>query len=155
MASLTRWTWIWVNSGGWCWTGRSGVLGFMGSQRVGHDWATELNWTEGWCSSSVESWSQCSHCKGSGLDLHSGTKIPQVACYGVKWVWNKYPKMRIWWWTPDKWQLQRQIIIKIMKYIHIHSWAKSKQSNKNKVQEIHPENKGNQQLYLPVKNKTN
>ena len=30
----------------WCWTGRPGVLRFMGSQRVGHDWATELNWTE-------------------------------------------------------------------------------------------------------------
>ena len=44
MASLTRWTWVWVNSGSWWWTGRPGVLRFMGSQRVGHDWATELNW---------------------------------------------------------------------------------------------------------------
>ena len=44
MASLTRWTWVWVNPGSWWWwTGRSGVLRFMGSQRVGHDWATELN----------------------------------------------------------------------------------------------------------------
>ena len=42
-ASLTRWTWVWVNSGRWWWTGRPGVQ-FMGSQRVGHDWATELNW---------------------------------------------------------------------------------------------------------------
>ena len=43
MASLTRWTWVWVNSGSWWWTGRpSGLLWFMGSQRVGHDWATEL-----------------------------------------------------------------------------------------------------------------
>ena len=46
MASLTRWTWIWVNSGSWWWTGRPGVLRFMGSQRVRHDWAIELNWTE-------------------------------------------------------------------------------------------------------------
>ena len=45
MASPTWWTWVWVNSGSW-WTGRPGVLQFMGSQRVGHDWATELNWTE-------------------------------------------------------------------------------------------------------------
>ena len=45
MASLTRWTWVWVNSGSWSWTGRPGVLQFMGLQRVGHDWATELNWT--------------------------------------------------------------------------------------------------------------
>ena len=41
MASLTRWTWVWVNSGSWWWTGRPGVLRFMGSQRVGCDW-TEL-----------------------------------------------------------------------------------------------------------------
>ena len=46
MASLTRWTWVWVNSRSWWWTGRPGVLQFMGSQRVGHNWATELNWTE-------------------------------------------------------------------------------------------------------------
>ena len=42
MASLTRWAWVWVNSRSWWWTGRAGVLWFMGSQRVGHDWVTEL-----------------------------------------------------------------------------------------------------------------
>jgi len=36
---------VWVNSGSWWWTGRPGVLWLMGSQRVRHDWATELNWT--------------------------------------------------------------------------------------------------------------
>ena len=46
MASPTRWTLVWVNSGSWWWTGRPGVLRLMGSQRVGHDWATELKWTE-------------------------------------------------------------------------------------------------------------
>ena len=46
MASPMRWTWVWVNSGSWWWTGRPGVLQFMGSQRIGHDWTTELNWTE-------------------------------------------------------------------------------------------------------------
>ena len=45
MASRTRWMWIWVNSGSWWWTGKLGVLQFMGSQRVRHDWVTELNWT--------------------------------------------------------------------------------------------------------------
>ena len=44
MASPTQWTWVWVNSGSWRWTGRPGVLQFMGSQRVGHEGATELNW---------------------------------------------------------------------------------------------------------------
>ena len=46
MASLTQWTWVWVDSGSWWWTGRPDVLQFMGSQRVGHDWATELNWND-------------------------------------------------------------------------------------------------------------
>ena len=45
MASPTQWTWVWVNSGSWWWTGRPGMLQSMGSQRVGHDWTTELNWT--------------------------------------------------------------------------------------------------------------
>ena len=46
MASLTRWTWVWVNSGSWWWTGRPGMLWFMGSQRVRHDWVTELILTD-------------------------------------------------------------------------------------------------------------
>ena len=45
MASRTQWKWVWVNSGRWWWTGRPDVLRFMGSQRVGHDWATERSWT--------------------------------------------------------------------------------------------------------------
>ena len=48
-ASPTRWTWVWVNSGSWWWTGRPGVLWFMGSQRVRHKWATELNWSNHCC----------------------------------------------------------------------------------------------------------
>ena len=44
MALLTQWTWVWVNSGSWWWTGRPGMLQSMGSQRVAHNWATELNW---------------------------------------------------------------------------------------------------------------
>ena len=43
---LTQWTWVCVNSRSWWWTGRPGVLQFIGSQRVRHDWATELNWTD-------------------------------------------------------------------------------------------------------------
>ena len=46
MASPTQWTWIWVNSGHWSWIGRPSVLHSMGLQRIGHDWATELNWTD-------------------------------------------------------------------------------------------------------------
>ena len=44
MASLTQWTWVWADSGSWWWTGSPGRLWFMGSQKVGHNWAAELNW---------------------------------------------------------------------------------------------------------------
>ena len=46
MASPTQWTWFWVDFSSWWWIGRPGMLQFMGLQKVGHDWATELNWTE-------------------------------------------------------------------------------------------------------------
>ena len=46
MASLTQGTWVCINSRSRWWTGRPGVLWSMGSQRVRHDWATELNWTD-------------------------------------------------------------------------------------------------------------
>ena len=49
MASPTQWTWVWIGSGSWWWTGRPGVLQFMGSQRVGRNWATELSWTVIYC----------------------------------------------------------------------------------------------------------
>ena len=52
MASLTQWTWVWVNSRSWWRTGKPGMLWFMGSQRVRHDWATELNWA--WLCSSKQ-----------------------------------------------------------------------------------------------------
>ena len=53
MASPTRWMWVWVNSGSWWWAGRPGMLRFMGSQRVGHDWATELWMGSPWSSKSM------------------------------------------------------------------------------------------------------
>ena len=46
MASSTQWTWVWVSSGSWWWTGRPGVLQSMGLQIVGHNWAIELNWKQ-------------------------------------------------------------------------------------------------------------
>ena len=47
-ASLTQWTWVWVNSRRWWWTGRPGMLQSMGWQRVGLHWVTKLNWTDEW-----------------------------------------------------------------------------------------------------------
>ena len=49
MASPTWWTWVWVKCGSWWWTGRPGVLRFMGLQRVGHNWVTDLIWSECTC----------------------------------------------------------------------------------------------------------
>ena len=46
MVGLTQWPWVWVGSLSWWWTGGPSVLWFMRSERVGHDWGTELNWTE-------------------------------------------------------------------------------------------------------------
>ena len=53
MVSPARWTRVWASFGSWWWTGKPGVLQSMGSQRVGHDWATELNWNETWTLSVV------------------------------------------------------------------------------------------------------
>ena len=53
MASPTQWTWVWASSGSWWWTGKPGVLQFTELQRVGHDWAAELNWGTHWCEINV------------------------------------------------------------------------------------------------------
>ena len=44
MVPPTWWTWVWASSRSWWWTGKPGMLRSMGSQKVGHKWATELNW---------------------------------------------------------------------------------------------------------------
>ena len=82
MASLTRGTRVWVNSGSWWWTVRPGVLWFMGSQRVGHDWTTELSWTElNWTISSSrgsslprnQTWVSCISCTDRWILYHCTT----------------------------------------------------------------------------------
>jgi len=49
MVYPTRWTWVWASYGSWWWTGKPDVLKSTWSQRVGHDWVTELNWKRLWC----------------------------------------------------------------------------------------------------------
>ena len=63
MASPTQWTRVWVDSGSWWWTGRSGVLQFMGLQRVRHDWVTELN-------------SYVKKCPKSKTQVHETQRVP-------------------------------------------------------------------------------
>ena len=61
MASPTQCTRVWVDSRSWWWTGRPGVLRFMESQRVGHDWATELNWADTFVKIHSILWNGSSH----------------------------------------------------------------------------------------------
>ena len=112
MASPTRWTWVWVSSGSWWWTGRPGVLQFMGSQRVRHDWATELNCTElespsgeagtvrvvssKWPGSGDRPWSSWAKCAAprSGASLfcksspchHQGGRRGNLGWFSVSWL---------------------------------------------------------------------
>ena len=70
MASPTPWTWFWVDTGSWWWTGRPGVLRFMGSQTVGYDWAADLDWSAAlW----ILSWlnPRAQNCSGPTVKLHA------------------------------------------------------------------------------------
>ena len=106
---LTQWTWVSMNSRSWWWTGRPGVLRFMGSQRVGHDWATDLIWSDPdtrfaffldfffffnfltiWALSSLSRDPTCIPCLGSivvimGLPGKSLDFLSWVLC-GLEWV---------------------------------------------------------------------
>ena len=68
--SPTQWTWVWVNSGSWWWTGRPGVLQSVGLQRVGHDW-TELmgELTHSWTSSFIQHLPNVFHTPGISRPL--------------------------------------------------------------------------------------
>ena len=79
MASQTRWTWVWVSSRSWRWTGKPGVLQCMGSQTVEHDWATELNWTE------QEPAYQFRRCKRQGFDPCLGRSSGKVNAYPLQY----------------------------------------------------------------------
>ena len=76
MASPTQWTWVWVNSRSWWLTGKPGMLQSRGSQRVGHNWATELNW---WSSLYIF------------LRAHVRTVRWKITYENIKW-WNFFGK---------------------------------------------------------------
>ena len=103
MVSPTRWTWVWVDSWSWWWIGRPGMLRFMGSQRVGHDWG--LNWTEqNWttyglnllCFQPLERKGTCFYCSNPERTHHSLVCVllvrsGQVATPGCKGAGNLVP----------------------------------------------------------------
>ena len=66
MTSLTFWTWVWASSRSWWWTGKSGILQPMGSQRVRHDWATELKWPI--------------------MEYYSALKKKKMLVYATRWI---------------------------------------------------------------------
>ena len=81
IASPTQWTWVWVSSRSQWWTGKPGVLKSMGSQRVRHDWGTELNW--------MILWQQCILLEGMSLLLNKNllTNLAILRCMLCEWVW--------------------------------------------------------------------
>ena len=87
-ASPTQWTWVWVNSGSWWWTGRPGVLQSTAWQRVGHDWATELNWIPTYQTIQMRVW---------GLLYHSPLEMLMKLREGVA---NTSDSRILWEWRP-------------------------------------------------------
>ena len=146
MASLTRWTWVWVNSRSWWWTGRPGVLWFMGSQRVGRDWATKLNWTARYIHWKDWSWSlnsntlatwceKLTHWKriwcseglkagGQGDDREWDGWMASPAQW--TWVWASSGS---WWWTGKPGMLQSMGSQRVSDLTERLNWTERKAQN--------------------------
>ena len=101
MASLTQWTWVWVNSRSWWWTGRPGVLWFMGLQSVRHDWATELNW--------------CVRHLCKYTIINTGYVLPNSTyeCLCVKKFSMKVNKVKFWRNYGNKWKTTTKILLSV------------------------------------------
>ena len=97
MASLIQW--VWVNSGSWWWTGRPGKLQSMGWRRVGHDWATELNWEGG--ENQIHFWWGCTTRKNSKCDKNkvtntNKTRLGDIVCKPKQSLMSKISTVRNW-----------------------------------------------------------
>ena len=115
MASPTQWTWVWVNSRNWWWTGKPGMLQSMRWQRVRHNWATELNWAK--------------------------AMICPVVTYGCEsWTIRKaehwrFDAFELWWWrrllrVPWTARRSNQSILKeISPSVHCKDWCRTWSSN--------------------------
>ena len=97
MTSLTWWTWVWVNSGNWWWTGRPGVLRFMGSQRVGHNWVTELNWTVRNISDNpFKVWKLCTNVFSLIVDIDNLFHLSFLVWLEVYQLYQAFLKVKFW-----------------------------------------------------------
>ena len=136
MASLTQWTCVWVISGSWWWTGRPGMLRFIGSQRVRHDWVTELNWTTG---AEMVKASACTaedpgSIPGSGRSPEEGNTFPlQYSCLEnlinrgalqatVHGIAKSQTRMRDW--QTHSWFIMLCLFLLHSKEIHLHIFLK-------------------------------
>ena len=115
MASLTRWTWVWVNSGSWWWTGRPGVLRFMGSQRVGHDWETDLIWLKVY-SKKMTGWLSKNICPIMFLNLENWKHLKCLST--VLRMWFTSPRRHLK--TLSGTLMSKNYFIKILRYFIFH-----------------------------------
>ena len=115
MALPTQWTWVWVNSRTWSWTGRPGMLQSMGSQRVRHDWATELNW----CWERLKAGEE-----GDDRGWDGWMASP------TQWTWV-WVNSRTWWWTGRPGVLQSMRLQRVG-----HDWATELNWDSLKVEEL-------------------
>ena len=106
MASLARWTWVWVGSRNWWWTGKPGMLQSIGLQRVRHDWATEQQMSFHWALGTapcyidpLSRWKKKGACLCHILRKHSVSSVevgPRIRAPGISWITEK-PR-----WLPTK-----------------------------------------------------
>ena len=102
MASPTQWTWVWVDSRSWWWTGMPGVLWFMGLQRVGHDWVTELNWTDPF---SVLGSNPGYHTifRNFLFSREKKKRAPKLTTDEMRnWIWTHWLRWTCQWWIKNK-----------------------------------------------------
>ena len=100
---------VWVNSGSWWWTGRLGVLRFMGSQRVRHDWVTELNWSTVNCGFGILNIYSLKKNPDAGKDSRreeKGTTEDEMAGWHHRLDGRVWVNSGSWWWTGRPGMLQ-------------------------------------------------
>ena len=90
MASLTWWTRVWASSGSWWSSGKPGVLQSTVLQRIGHNWATQLNWTD------LQRERETTKAELESFDKNSDSKDLNSNLSSVKWLYlsgSQFPSL--------------------------------------------------------------